>query len=125
MVRIGKRGWLGRIFTAGEEYHLAIRDSIVRHMTGNVCEKLSNYLNQPVNEYIASSKMENPCVWATDAEIMAAASLLGTDIVVYYKVGKKMQWLTYPASFNIGDTTVTAIYLVNRNNHFDVVIDVE
>ena len=61
----------------------------------------------------------------TDAELMGTASLLGTDIIVYSKAGESMRWLTYPASFNLPDTTETAIYLEDRSDHVNVVIRVE
>lgn len=67
-------------------------------------------------------------VWATDAEIMGAASLLQTDIHVYSRVptktGVKYAWLRYPAGFKFSQKTNNGLYLQNLyNDHFDVVTD--
>ena len=56
---------------------------------------------------------------------MATASLISTDIAVYTKHGKNMQWLTYPASFSLQETMETAIYLENKSDHFSAVLGVE
>ena len=54
-------------------------------MCGTISDKLQKYLNQSVNNYVNLSSMARNGVWATDAEIMATASLLEHDIVVYTK----------------------------------------
>ena len=94
-------------------------------MNANIKEKLTSYLNQSVNDYMTASAMDKCGVWATDEEIMATASLISTDIIVYAKHGKNMQWLIYPASFSLQETTETAIYLENRSDHFSAVLGVE
>ena len=63
-------------------------------------------------------------VWATDAEIMATASLLECDIEVYAKAGKSMKWLRYTASFSLDKLTDHAIYLQKLREHFYVVNNV-
>ena len=90
-----------------------------------ISDKLQNYLNQSVNNYVNLSSMARNGVWATDAEIMATASLLEHDIVVYTKSGDSLQWLTFPSSFTLTNTSMTALYLENLSEHFNVVINVQ
>ena len=63
--------------------------------------------------------------WATDAEMMATATLLGIDIVVHSKVADRMEWLRYPASFSNERTSDFAIYLQNSSEHLNLVISVQ
>ena len=93
-------------------------------MNTDLTEKLQDYLSQNVNEYVNTSGISREGVWATDAEIMATANLLGCDIVIHTKVGDSVDWLTYPASFNLQSTTEQALYLENKHDHFNVVISV-
>lgn len=93
-------------------------------MSTNLIDKLQQYLNQNVNEYINTSGISHYGVWATNAEILATANLLGCDIAIHTAVGDSMDWLTYPASFNLQSTTEHAVYLENKHDHFDVVISV-
>ena len=62
-------------------------------------------------------------MWATDAEVMATASLLGCDIVVNTKVGETMQWLPYSGGFSLWQFTEQALYQQNVSDHFNVVIN--
>ena len=57
--------------------------------------------------------------------IMATASLLGIDIVVYTQMGPAKEWLTYPTSFSLCTQSDNAIYLENLGDHFNPVISVE
>ena len=45
------------------------------------------HINGSVNKYLARTAMTNQHIWRTDVEIIAALSLLETDIYVYTKVG--------------------------------------
>ena len=69
--------------------------------------------------------MADDGVWATDAEILATASLLKTDVVVYSRYGENFRCLRYPASFKLDKRSAEAVYLANLNEHFNVVISVE
>ena len=77
-----------------------------------------------MNKYVNTYGISRDGVWATDAEIMATANLLSCDIVIHTKVGDSLNWLTYPASFNLQSTTEHALYLENKHDNFDVVIGV-
>ena len=83
------------IITGSEENHLVIRNRVVQYMCGTISDKLQKYLNQSVNNYVNLSSMARNGVWATDAEIMATASLLEHDIVVYTKSGDSCNGLHF------------------------------
>ena len=60
------------------------------------------HINGSVNEYLARTGMRNQQVWGTDIEIIAASSLLETDIIfmyipilVFYINGKGFRVLSY------------------------------
>ena len=89
------------ILTGSEDNHSLLRDKVVHHMNTDLTTNLQDYLNQNVNEYVNTSGISRDGVWATNAEIMATANLLSCDIVIHTKVGDSMEWLTYPASFNL------------------------
>lgn len=112
------------MITGSEDSHNILRDKVVQHMEHDIAVKLQNYLQQNVSDYIAQSQVSRQGVWATDAEIMATASLIGCDVIVYSKFGNSMEWLTYPASFSLGTKTEYALYLQNNSDHFNVVLTV-
>ena len=96
-------------------------------MNTDITTKLQHYLNQNVDEFVTASGISQDGVWATDAEVMATASLMGCDIAliaVHTKVGQSMQWLTYPARFSLQSLTDHALYLENVSEHFGVVTSV-
>ena len=62
---------------------------------------------------------------ATDAEMLAPASLLDIDIVAHSKVADDMKWLRYPASFSNERTSDFAIYIQNISEHLNLVISVQ
>jgi len=49
--------------------------------------------------------MDRDSVWATDAEIISTANLLGCDINVCCKVGEKLNWQRFPAQFTLSQST--------------------
>ena len=62
--------------------------------------KLEDYINQNVKDYmyVATTGMCNDGVWATDAEIMATANLLGVDMIIYGKAKRYSGLPSPPAS---------------------------
>ena len=112
------------IITESEENHHVIRNRVVQFMCGTISDILQKYLNQSVNNYVNLSAMARNGV-ATDAEIMATASLFEHDIVVYTKSGDSLEWLTFPSSITLTDTSMTELYLENLSEHFNVVINVQ
>lgn len=116
---------LSYLITHSEEQHHIVRDLTVRAL--NRSHLRSN--SQTVQQYIDTSKMNCINTWATEVEIMAAASLLQTDICVFALCGVEWKWLRYPASGCLTtevNPSKRAIYLVNTNsNHYDVVLSVD
>ena len=76
---------LSYIITGRQNYHSLFRDKIVQHMRCNE-QALLAHINGSVNEYLAHTGMRNQHVWGIDVEIVAASSLLETDIYVYVVV---------------------------------------
>ncbi|KAI6649016.1 hypothetical protein LOD99_6899 [Oopsacas minuta] len=113
------------ILTGSEDSHIIIRNKVVHHMCGSLSETLRKYLSQTVANYVSESAIDSSGVWATEAEILATANLIQHDIVVYAKSGDSMEWLTYPASFTLTETTETALYLENLAEHFNIVINIQ
>jgi len=111
------------LLTGSEDNHCLLRDKVIHHMSTNLIDKLQQYLDQNVNEYINTSCIS---LWSlgNSAEILATANLLGCDIAIHTAVGDSMDWLTYPAIFNLQSTTEHAVYLENKHDHFDIVISV-
>ena len=111
------------ILTGSEDKHIVIRNKIVHHMTGPAKAEIENYTGKDISVYVKETKIDENATWATDVEILGAASCLGRDIYVYSKHGTEMQWLQYPASFVNTVVTKTALFLANvSGNHFNVVL---
>ena len=94
-------------------------------MIHNIHSRQQDYMSQPVDSYLQQSAMQNNGAWATDAEIMSTASLLGIDIVVYTEMGPTMEWPSYPASFSLHNQTKHALYIQNTGAHFNPITAVE
>ena len=65
------------------------------------------------------SNMMKDSLWATDAEILATAFVLRTDIVIFAKHGLQKEWVWYCASLSITNETRS-----NLDKHFKVVLDI-
>ena len=106
-----------------KDSHELIRHNIVNHMSNDI--KLKDYLNQSVNDYLRENSINSYGTWATNAEIIATVSFLGTDIVVRSKVPDRMEWFRYPATFSNERTSDSAIYLQNLSEHINLVISIQ
>lgn len=109
-----------------ENEHMRIRELITKHVEDNP-EMYRTFLQSRggMNQYLTS--MRRPREWATDVEILAAATLLKTVIEVYFpcrvKGNIEFRWQTFKPLTH-PDITYPAIYLSNKNDHFDPVLDV-
>lgn len=111
------------VFEGAERNHLKVRDSVVDHMAGACSHKLARYLGSNTKEHIVSNHMDKNGSWATEAEILATANLLGMDICVWSSYGRNFSWLRYPASFDINIHSHCSLLIRNVNNvHFDAVL---
>ena len=77
----------------------------------NFGDRLEAYLQMNMSIYLNESGMISDGIWATDAEILGAASLFETDIVVYSQFGRSLKWLCYPASLSLDRLSHEAIFL--------------
>ena len=93
----------------------------MQRMNTGITRKPQHYQNQNVNDYVTASGISLDEVWATDAEVMATASLICYDVAVYTKVGYSMQKLKYPISSSLQSMTDHTLYLENVSEHFNVV----
>jgi hypothetical protein len=65
--------------------------------------------------------------WGTEMEIYALATLLQTQIAVFYRPpGSRLyDWYFYPPiHVDMPDTSALSVYLYNKGDHFDRVITV-
>ena len=109
--------------TGCENEHLSLRNQVVRHMLGPIKEKMEGYLNRNMDSYADENSIMIDGTWATDAEILGAASLLQTDILVYSQYGSSFKWAAFPASLELGNWSAEALFLDNSSGqHFDVAI---
>ena len=68
------------------------------------------------------SRMQSLGVWATEVEIIAAASLLNATIYVYAQCGDSYKWLKHSADeANCGLHQDECICITNLNENFETV----
>ena len=117
---------LSYAITGRQNYHSLVREKIVQHMRHNEHALLA-HMNGSVNEYSAGTGMTNQHVWGADVEIIAASSLLETDIYVYTKVGFLYKWQRFSSSILSGypAKNIGGLYLQNTSGvRYDIVLDV-
>jgi regulator of replication initiation timing len=107
--------------TGSESQHTKVRDFVVQWMTENSSKIESTF----GKDYLIQSGMTDDGVWATEAEILATAAALNTDIFIFCKVGKLNKWLNHSA-IALGSPILNddrkCIYLDNSSgNHFNYV----
>lgn len=101
---------LSFLITNTEENHAVLRQLTVQAIQQSHLHSAT----QTVEEYIQLTKVDSVNVWSTEVEVLAAASLLQTDIYTYALHGHCWKWLRYPACGNLDtpvDITKRAIYL--------------
>jgi hypothetical protein len=76
-----------------------------------------------VKIYVEESEMCVDGIWATDTEIIATATMLETNIVIFTKVGSCWKWLPY-SPVDGATSHNCQVYLVNKGHHYDLVLDV-
>jgi hypothetical protein len=117
---------ISEILTGSLTQHKILRNTIIGHMNSACKAQLEKYLNGNMKKYLNDSNMLMDGVWATDAEILATASLLKTDILVHTSYGcDGKKWLRYPASFSLDMTSQDVILLEHSNEHFEPVLSLK
>lgn len=66
------------VITGSQVFHKVARDRVVDYMKTN-----ENAITQFGERYLAESRIPDEGIWATEAEIMASAARLQTDIYIY------------------------------------------
>ena len=110
--------------TGSQAAHKQIRNDIVSFMKDKP-RKIQNHFGK---KYLVDSRMEEDGTWATEAEILATAAYLNTDIRIFAKSGKQYRWLNYSRT-TLGRGSRArewrSIYLTNEFGvHFNYVGDV-
>ena len=79
--------------------------------------------NVTIRRRILGDSMDRDGVWATDAEIISTANLLGCDINVYCKMDDKLNWQRFPTQFTLSQSADACLYLDNSSgDHYDVIL---
>eukprot|EP00745_Piridium_sociabile_P024945 TRINITY_DN39506_c0_g2_i1.p2 TRINITY_DN39506_c0_g2~~TRINITY_DN39506_c0_g2_i1.p2 ORF type:complete len:156 (-),score=19.50 TRINITY_DN39506_c0_g2_i1:511-978(-) len=116
--------------TGTQAHHEQVREIIVDFMIKNP-RPFSAYLGCDLQEYLVEGGSPlQPKTWGTDVEVLAAATLLQTPVVVYSACRR---WLTYKPLFALNDSRLESlsqsarnekVYLRNICAHFERVIRV-
>ncbi|XP_048745711.2 uncharacterized protein LOC125658480 [Ostrea edulis] len=118
---------ISAVVSGSEAEHMTVRTAVTKHVSDHPDMYRTFLLSRGgMTKYISSMKRSRE--WATDTEIMATATLLRTVIMVYSPIqfgGKtEYHWQTFKPLDNT-EMTHPVIYLSNKNEHFDPVLDVE
>ncbi|KAK3098746.1 hypothetical protein FSP39_022657 [Pinctada imbricata] len=113
---------LAFVISGDEENHMCLREHITKYISKNKDENGKEICRFESDKYLQNSGMQILGTWATDIEIMFAASFLQTSLFVYSKYGKKYDWLEFKPH-TLRSENAENIYLQHTNlNHYDVVI---
>ena len=109
------------VVTGSQDFHQELRLLITTHMIHTSKNSLESS-DESMEQYMKRSRMQCLGVWATEVEIIAAASLLNAPIYVYALCGDSNKWLRYSADkANSGLHQDECIYITNLNQHFETV----
>ena len=111
--------------TGSQQDHQEFRLLVTSFMMHNASSsKLACFLaeNESIEQYIKRTEMQSLGTWATEFEIIAAASLLRTTIYVFGPSGATYKWLKYsPIEVTNDRYQNESIYITNIGNHFETV----
>jgi len=118
---------ISRELSGTETNHSSLRDAVVSFMCDSSnAPAFQSYVGTLPKTYIQNSSMSENGTWATENEIVATATILQTTIFVYALCGESYKWLKYDPLFDITGVKKSSdcIYLINSNDHFKRVLDV-
>ena len=108
--------------TGSQEFHEELRLLITTYMIHKSTDPILSSLGSPdgsVESYMKRSRMQTLGTWATELEVIAAASLLNTTIYIYAETFK---WLKQsPQETKLGLHQDEGIHITNFNKHFETV----
>lgn len=118
---------ISAIITGAEDEHLSVRESITKHISDHPDMYRTFLMSRGgMNEYLTS--MRRPREWATDVELLATATMLKSVVEVYFPCRFKgileYRWQTFKP-LDSPDIAYPAIYICNKNEHFDPVLDID
>ena len=113
------------VITGSQEFYQELRLLITTHTIlkskNSVFSSLVSSYGS-MEQYMKQSRMQSLGVWATEVEIIAAASLLNATIYVYAQCGDSCKWLKHAADeASSGWHQDECIYMTNLNQHFETV----
>ena len=117
---------IAQTLTGSQEDHDEIRLMITSFMMHNA-SKLSCLLDphESMEDYMQRTRMQSLNVWATEVEIIAAATMLHTAICVFAPSGGTYKWLKHSPvikEISCSDShQEESIFITNIGNHFETV----
>ena len=84
--------------TGSQEFHEELRLLITTYMIHKSTDPMLSSHRSPdgsMESYMKRSRMQTLGTWATELEVIAAASLLITTIYIYAKCGETFKWLKH------------------------------
>ena len=117
---------LSHILSGNQKLHRQLRHSVTSYLRAN--NRFFSEFSLTEN-YFSRSGMENDGTWATEIEVIAAASMLATDICCFGPSGVDKQrrtvfkWLTYGARAELRpllglERASCKMYICNRHQHY-------
>ena len=103
-----------------EVHHDVIRDKVVQNMYNHE-EAYASLIDIDFKTHMAGMKKTsgNREIWATEAEIQAAADCLKVDIKVNQLVNGSQEWQTFPS-----DNSRKTIHIYHRGDHYEPMMKV-
>ncbi|XP_060082860.1 uncharacterized protein LOC132562148 [Ylistrum balloti] len=114
------------IITGSESEHLRVRELITKHVSDHPDMYRTFLMSRGgMSEYLTN--MRRPKEWATDVEILATATMLKSVVEVFFPCRinsiTEYRWQTFKPLDN-PDINQPAIYICNKNEHFEPVLDI-
>lgn len=118
---------ISAIITGSESEHLRVRELITKHVSDHPDMYRTFLMSRGgMTEYL--SNMRRPKEWATDVELLATATMLKSVVEVFFPCMinsvTEYRWQTFKPLDN-PDMSFPAIYICNKNEHFEPVLDVD
>jgi len=115
---------IAQTLTGSQEDHDEIRLLITSFMLHNATLPTLTCLlhsNESMEDYMQRTRMQSLNVWATEVEIIAAATMLHTAICVFAPSGGTYKWLKHSPVISKDSHQDESIFITNIGNHFETV----
>ena len=126
---------LAKLLTGSQEAYPKVRGEICRYIATNAKDRLGwrfHTTQETPLQYLLRTHMEHDYIWGTEMEILAASTILETDIYVatecdlvdnsspFQMSRRVIRWCRYSACSDYDHSC--AIYMANFNNHYEPVV---